>query len=69
MNIWTNTNFEGHWPVGVAAVIIADSAEEATELLNLELISEGLKPTAEEKYMEPLDLRRKHAKVLNNGDY
>ena len=42
MNVYTNTTFEGHWPVGTAAVIVAKTAKQAAEQLNNKLEARGL---------------------------
>jgi len=34
MKVFISNDFEGYWPVGSAAVIIADNEEQARELLN-----------------------------------
>ena len=72
--IWINNNFKGFYPVGTAAVIIADSVEEARDLLQAELDKLGLKqPTSERpiplKYFTELSLNEPKAKILNDGNY
>lgn len=69
MNVWTNTEFEGFWPVGVAAVVVADDAEEAALLLNDELKRVGLRPIANAKQFVRMPTHIKGAVILNNGDY
>lgn len=69
MKVWTNTKFQGHWPVGTAAVVVADTAEQAAELLNNALICRGLGRTAIAADFEKLPTNRPIAVVLNNGDY
>ena len=39
--VWTCTKFLGHWPVGVAAAVVAETAERAAHLLNVELNIRG----------------------------
>ena len=41
--IYTCNNFDGHWPVGSAAVVRAECPEEAAILLSTELKRLGLK--------------------------
>lgn len=43
MKIFTSKDFRGHWPVPTAAVILADTMEEAYDMLLTELKSRGLK--------------------------
>jgi hypothetical protein len=68
MNIYTNTSFTGHWPVGTAAVVRAENAEEAAEILTAELRNHGLRDTVSADEMTPLP-KGKCAVVLNDGDY
>lgn len=68
MKTYTNTSFTGHWPVGAAAVVLADNAAEAAELLNTELRSRGLPGDATAGEMEPLD-RKVRVTILNDGEY
>lgn len=69
MKIWTNKEFHGFWPVGTAAVIIADTAEIATEKLNAALVEHGLKPTAEAKDMICFEYEDGNVRILNDGVY
>lgn len=70
MKIFTCTDHDSHYPVGVASVIVAKDRREAKRLLDAELVAEGLKPWKEEKYtLEELPLHYKHAVILNNGEY
>lgn len=42
MNVYTNTLFEGRYPVGVAAVVQAENKKEAATKLRLALKKRGL---------------------------
>lgn len=42
MQIYTHTGFEGHWPVGTLALVIADTKERAALLLEQRLGEIGL---------------------------
>lgn len=75
MRAFICTDHDGHNPVGVASVVVAENEFQARELLNAELKSEGLEPrqggyrnTAAYTLIE-LDLTTARAYVLNNGDY
>lgn len=67
--IFTCRSFTGHYPVGVAAVVQADNAEEAARLLNEELKTHGLKGDAEPHKMIPWVGGVDVVRVLCNGDY
>ncbi len=69
MKVYTCTTFEGHYPVGSAAVIVAESEEQARELLDAELKRHGLKHSTPDDALELLDTSRSQAIVLNDGDY
>lgn len=66
MRVFISADFTGHWPVGSAAVVIAESAEQARALLTEELRQHGLKfdgTLDEVKADEP------KAIVMRDGDY
>lgn len=68
--VWTCTDHEGHWPVGVASVVVAHTEDEARELLIKELATHGLtRPDLYTFTLTPLDLDKDHAVVLNDGSY
>lgn len=69
MKVWTNKQFSGHWPVGTAAVVVADTAGQAAEALNDELEARGLGRTATPEQFEQLPTSRQIARVLCDGDY
>jgi hypothetical protein len=63
--IFVCTDFEGFWPVGTAAVVIADSEQQAREKLMAELLSVGL------PQIKGFTLREiQHGvHILNDGNY
>jgi hypothetical protein len=69
MKVWTNRHFEGHYPVGTAAVVVADSAEQAAELLNDACEKEGLGRPATAEQFERLPTAKPYARILCDGDY
>jgi hypothetical protein len=69
MKVWTNNKFPGHWPVGTAAVVVADTASQAAELLTAELKKVGLLEPVTEDQFEQLPTSRHCVRVLCNGDY
>ena len=64
--IWTNTKFEGHWPVGTAAIVEADRREEAAYLLSRELAEQGLPQSVDVADMIPFT---GGVQILCDGDY
>lgn len=69
MKVWTNTRFPGHYPVGTAAVVVADTAGQAAEVLNDELERVGLGRPATADQFDRLPTTRHIARVLLDGDY
>lgn len=68
MRVFTNNRFQGHWPVGTAAVVCAETKEEAAEYLNIALKKEGLGP------VDVADMSEFHVfdgevRVLCDGNY
>ena len=69
MKVWTNTEFTGHYPVGTAAVCVANTAEEAAAMLNDDLASRGLLRTATASQFVKLATNVPQAIVLLDGNY
>lgn len=69
LSVWTCTGFTGRWPVGTAAVVVAHTAEEAAELLSLELGTRGLAQDVRPNDLVLLPLDMHAARVLCDGDY
>lgn len=69
MDIFTHTRFTGHWPVGVAAVVVATSAQQALEILNAELGKLDLPADAKIEDLQCVDVHSARAIILNDGDY
>lgn len=68
MNIYVCTDHDGHWPVGVCSVVVANDESEASCLLGLALREHGLNGN------KPFTLRRlstdsPKAFVLLDGEY
>ena len=68
MKVFYNISFNGFYPVGAAAVVKADTAEEAAALLEEELSQIGLAQSVNVEDMIEL-LPEKGVVILNNGDY
>lgn len=69
MKVWTNNAFKGHYPVGTAAVVVANTAVEATELLNDALQLRGLgRPAIPDQFVQ-LPTAKAFVLVLCDGNY
>lgn len=83
MKVFTCTGFQGHYPVGTSAVVVAETAEAAALALREALQQEGLldsdAPMSSEAYSNwksvtansllELDLTTPSCEILNNGNY
>jgi len=65
--IYTCNSFEGHYPVGSAAVVVAGNEYEAKSLLLATLENMGL-PQKEINVTE-LDINKKQVQILCDGEY
>lgn len=68
MNVYTCVDHDGHWPVGVSSVVVADTEEDARALLTTALTEHGLDGR------KPFTLRRintddPRAFILQDGEY
>lgn len=69
MKTYTCKSFTGHYPVGSAAVVSADSPEAAAELLNTALRNAGLPGDARVADLIPFPIDPENVRVLVDGDY
>ena len=69
MKVWINDSFTGHYPVGTAAVVVAETAEQAAELLNKAMAKRGLHEPTSAGFMRKVDTRTAAAVILCDGDY
>jgi hypothetical protein len=78
MKVFTTTGFQGFYPVGSAAVIVAESPEQALALLMSELATRGLysnKPFDRLNneltvgILEEVDTTKESAVILVDGNY
>lgn len=67
MKVFTCDNHDGFYPVGVASVIVAETEEEAAELLKVELREREL--GADDFTLIELDTSASRAVVLQDGNY
>lgn len=68
MKIWTNNKFTGYWPIGTAAVVVADSANSAATYLNCFLAEKGLDDCNEDQF-EEMVIEDGNVVILNDGEY
>lgn len=70
MRLWTCNDFKGHWPVGSAAVVLAENEDRARELLDAAIkgrsLPDGLQ--SDEPIVE-VDMGVEQAIVLCDGNY
>lgn len=66
--LWVCTDHDGHYPVGVASIVMANSVEEAKLLMDQALREQGLSPHKAYSLLE-LNISVPFARVLCNGDY
>lgn len=69
MRVFTCTGFEGHWPVGTSAVVVANTVGHASLLLSDALKLQGLKQEITIEQLVELDTSVAAAIVLQNGEY
>jgi hypothetical protein len=69
VKVYVCTGFRGHNPVGSAAVVLAEDAEEAAHILSDELESCGLKQDIYACDLVQVDAASPRAVILCDGDY
>lgn len=69
MKVYTCDKFDGHWPTGVASVIIAENSANACGCLIIELKKIGLEQVVTPNMLTEVDLTQERALVLCDGDY
>ena len=69
MNVYTNNNFKGHWPVPTACVVVATNRFQAAELLSVQLRVLGLEQTVNPDDFELVDTETVWVHMLSDGDY
>ncbi len=68
--VFTCADFDGHWPVGTAAVVIAESPEVAASALENELQCRGLTQRINPTQMQEIERSAAPVvKILADGDY
>jgi len=69
VKVWTCTEFAGHYPVGTAAIVVAETAEQAADELNRELRRRCLSGAVTHEQMREFETETPGALVLADGDY
>lgn len=70
MKVFTCTTFKGFWPVGSAAVVLAEDQSDAARSLNVKLKAHGLEGDAEPQDMIEFPADQKESiRILCDGEY
>lgn len=69
MPVFTRVNFDGHWPVGTSAVVVADTKADAARALEQELSRIGLAQPITPESMEYVPTEEPLVRILDDGDY
>ena len=69
MKVYYCKSFTGRYPVGTAAIILANNIVEAKKLLEIELTNHGLEQEISYSQIMEIDRSRPQALILNDGDY
>jgi len=69
MKTWTCNNFKGHYPVGTAAVVSAETVEVAIIWLEKELNERGLPQTIQPVQLIPMVTSTRKVRILCDGNY
>lgn len=70
MKVFTCTDHDGHWPVGISVVVVAPSLDDAKRVLDEALRGDGLKPVAEGEYtLNLVDTTIANAVVHHDRNY
>lgn len=69
LGVYVCNQFRGHYPVGTAAVVVAESQEHAAQLLNEQLVTQGLTASADENMMALVVQTSPQVVILCDGNY
>lgn len=69
LNVYTCVDFTGHYPVGQAAVVVAEDPDKAEVLLKKALKKVGLDQGGDALNMVQLPLGRSKVVILMDGNY
>ncbi len=68
LKVFYCTDFEGHYPVGAAAIVVAKDVDDACHLLKEKLRAKGLDLRTTDDVIE-INTDHSYAKILLDGDY
>ena len=69
MKVYTHNSFTGHWPVGTAAVVVAEDRDMAVTLLEGKLKDIGLPQKINRDDLMVISIAHPVAVILRDGDY
>jgi hypothetical protein len=69
MKVFKITGFDGHWPVGTAAVVVAKDTYQAAKILQASLEESGLKRDISEESLIEIDTGLMSVHILCDGNY
>ena len=69
MPTWTCNSFKGNNPVGVGAIVSAETIEIAILLLEGELCAINLPQVIKPEQLIPLPTNHRYARILTDGNY
>ncbi len=69
MKTWTINSFTGHYPVGTAAIVTAETVTIAISILKDELSSCGLTQEIKPEQLIPMVTSSRNVRILCDGDY
>lgn len=70
MKVFTSTSWEGMWPVGVAALVVAADEDAARQILVDELARRRLpQPEGEVIELSQVNMAESGVVILNDGNY
>lgn len=69
LKLYTNTEFAEHWPVGTAAIVLAENTSEAKDILQLELAKIGLPQDVEEEDFVEHNISKEQVIILRDVNY
>jgi hypothetical protein len=69
MKVFYNNSFQGHWPVGTSAIIIAKNEQEAKIILENKLEVIGLKQEVSLGDLVEVKTNKELAIILQDGEY
>ena len=69
MKVYTCNDFNGYYPVGTGAVVVAKNQTEAARRLEIELANKNLEQSISPLSMIELDTESATVRILTDGNY